>query len=85
MTIYPLEFQRRADEKWARAQVLRASGAKRCLLSRVGREGLAPDREIFTEFGCGTRPDFGTARGARIVDPSKDWEPSRRMLFHHDA
>jgi hypothetical protein len=72
MTIYPLEFQRRADEKWTRAQVPRASDARRRLLGlfgRVGRKGLAPDRKSLADFGCGTRPDFCTDRGdvARIV------------------
>jgi hypothetical protein len=65
MTIYPLEFQRRADEKWARAQVPRASDARRRLLSlfgRAGREDLAPDGENFAEFGCGIRPRFCEAR-----------------------
>jgi hypothetical protein len=65
MTIYPLEFQRRADEKWARAQVPRASDARRRLVGlfgRSGREDLAPDGESFSEFGCGTRPHFCTAR-----------------------
>jgi hypothetical protein len=72
MTIYPLEFQRRADEKWARAQVPRVSDARRRLLGlfgRVGRKRLAPDGESLAGFGCGTRPDFCTGRGAvaRIV------------------
>jgi hypothetical protein len=65
MTIYPLEFQRRADEKWARAQVPRASEARQRLLGlfgRAGREDLAPDGESFAEFGYGTRPHFCTAR-----------------------
>jgi hypothetical protein len=72
MTIYPLEFQRRADEKWARAQVPRASDAGRRplgLFGRVGRKGLAPDGESLAGFGSGIRPDFCTDRGvvARIV------------------
>ena len=85
MTIYPLEFQRRADEKWARAQVPRASEARQRLLGLFGRAGredlVATDGKRFAEFGWGTRPDFCTARrdAARIGDNSKIGVRSRRM------
>jgi hypothetical protein len=42
VTIYPLEFQRRADEKWARAHAPEDSDAKWRLLGLVGGRGLRP-------------------------------------------
>jgi hypothetical protein len=64
MTIYPLEFQRRADEKWARAQVPEASNAKWRLPSLVGRKDLAPEGESLAGFSCRSRrPTFYTDRG----------------------
>ena len=41
VTIYPLEFQRRPDEKWARAHAPEDLDAKWRLLGLVGRKGRA--------------------------------------------